>query len=160
MPHQSAPGLALRGIQTPAEPRLCSCGCGNSLDGRRADATAYSTSCRSRLARDRAKRQELVVQRCRCAPGALATVDPDGDLVCSKCGRFRTHVAPRIITFDASARAMVTDADGRPYRPARKRRPADWRVTRPDSLIVLHGSSIAVPVHGSPLTPFSTVLAA
>lgn len=141
MPDSIAQGPRLQCIQIYPEPtRRCICGCGRSLTGKRADARTYDASCRSRVARDEARRRadeasrpelphpEPPRQRCRCAAGALATVDPDGDLVCSKCGRFRAHVEARIRGFDTTAHQMVTDADGHLYRPARKRRPAPWRV--------------------------------
>jgi hypothetical protein len=111
------------------------------------------------MARDKARQHDLVRQRCRCGAGAPATVDQDGDLICSTCGKFVRHVSAPIPGFDAAARMMVTDADGRLICPSpkRRRRPEPWRVTQPDAEPVLHGSG---PLGHSHMTPFSMAFAA
>lgn len=118
------------GLEPPAPARLCVCGCGRDISHKRAGARTFDSSCRSRLSRQSSK-PTVPPHRCNCQPGALATVDPDGDLVCAKCGRYRSQPRRRPNSFDALARLMQTDSDGQPYRVARSRPPSRWRDTQP-----------------------------
>jgi hypothetical protein len=116
---------------SPPAARLCACGCGRDLAGRRSDCSAFDASCRSRLARD-GGRPPVSLKTCACGPLALATADPDGDLICAKCGRLLGHVATRINGYDALDRLMQTDSDGQPYRLTRPRSLRAWRDWQPN----------------------------
>jgi hypothetical protein len=93
-------------------PRLCSCGCGRSLEGKRRDALAFDGSCRMRLTRQRQQAAEslrpLAMRGCRCGSNALFDRDPDGDLLCVRCGH---HSGPlsRPNGYDAIAALMASN---------------------------------------------------
>jgi hypothetical protein len=133
MLHTPAQGATLEPTVGNSGQRICICGCGRDISHKRAGAVTYDASCRSRIHRDKARREDLSRHECRCGADRITEVDVDGDLVCVGCGRFLAHVRAPFAGFDAAAREMVTDADGRMIHRYRRRPrpPAPWRDWQP-----------------------------
>lgn len=113
--------------------RLCACGCGRSLRGKRADAKTFGASCRQRLARAAAAQrvEPTAAATCVCEAGFFYR-DTDGDAVCGLCGCWLTRIEPRLIDYDLVDALMRTNGPS----VAQRRRPFDskWRTSRREVL--------------------------
>jgi len=108
------------GFSTVRTGRFC-LGCGRDISSRSVDAKTCSAACRQRARRDRANAHAVERPKCVCGHRALAVVDVEGDLVCAKCGRVRSHVEAPFGSFDATAWLMTHDGDDRPLYHGRRR---------------------------------------
>jgi hypothetical protein len=150
MPSTDARGVVLR-HSTDFPDRACEY-CGGPLEGKRADARTCSPKCRKRLSRasrrfgdDHASVSRRTSQRCCCGPLVLATINPDGDRICAKCGRSRGHVRAPVRDYDSTLREMVTDGEGHLLiLRARKRRRCPSLIVA-DALIEALGSAMRTP---------------